>query len=341
MDKREKMTTEELSQDTETQGHSHKKYGQGKDHGITRSAARKTMAGAEEDLGDNIYPFNDSKAGDKFSRTTEAIVRYLEKKIEHVGAKVADTIRNMKKLDLARFEPSEPMTKDAKGAMVPKKMSRYEEMKLSQALKDFSTLTIRYEAGLEQAYGIILGQCTPGMLSQLEQRSDWGIILDHHDPIELLMAVKEVSHDTQDHEYEIKSFVRSLRYLVECKQDESEGISSYAKRFKNVADLIEAQCGGTPILMRTYAKKHNVTVEDVYQRVIAYMFVENAAEKKSRELLKALDNEYAGAPKGKGDEKFPTNLKEAVTRVATYKPMVVTTRPKQHHKGTMNTSDEG
>jgi hypothetical protein len=65
------------------------------------------MVGAEEPLGDNVFPYNDMKSGDKYTRTTEAIVNYLEKKIEHVGAKVADTIRNMKRISLKQYEPTD------------------------------------------------------------------------------------------------------------------------------------------------------------------------------------------------------------------------------------------
>jgi hypothetical protein len=55
------------------------------------------------------------------------------------------------------------------------------------------------------------------------------------------------------------------------------------------------------------------------------MLVENSSGKKSGELLKKLDNDYAAAAKGKGDEVFPKDLAEAVSRVTTYKPMMANT----------------
>jgi hypothetical protein len=116
--------------------------------------------------------------------------------------------------------------------------------------------------------------------------------------------------------------VRSLRLLVECKQEEGESINSYLKRSKNSADLVEAQCDGTPILLRKYAKSQKVKEEEAYSRLLAYFFVENSSGRKSGELLNILDNDYAAAPKGKGDNMIPKTLTEAVTRVTTYKPMV-------------------
>jgi hypothetical protein len=34
-------------------------------------------------------------------------------------------------------------------------------------------------------------------------------------------------------------------------------MNSYTKHFKNGTDLVQTQCGGTPIQVRNYAKSHN------------------------------------------------------------------------------------
>jgi hypothetical protein len=77
-----------------------------------------------EALGDNVYPHNDQKAGDKFSRTTVDVVNFIEKKITNVGAKVADSIRKMERLDLSEFEPEKPASLTEKGEVVPKTLGR-------------------------------------------------------------------------------------------------------------------------------------------------------------------------------------------------------------------------
>jgi hypothetical protein len=92
---------------------------------------------------------------------------------------------------------------------------------------------------------------------------------------------------------------------MECKQEDNEGLNSYVKRFNNATDLIEAQCCGTPIILRSYAKAQEVTLKEAYEWVLAYLLAENSSGKKSGELLKRLDNDYAAAAKGKGDEVFP------------------------------------
>jgi hypothetical protein len=153
-------------------------------------------------------------------------------------------------------------------------------MKLSQELKDYSKLTRLHESGMEEAFGIIR-QCTPGMMAKLEQRSDWEDVRDSHDPIELLKSIKEISHNTQDFEYKIKSIVRAFRNLLECKREDNEILNSFVKRFKNTTDLIEAHCGGTSLFLRSYTKTHEVTLKEAYDRVLADLLVENSSGKKS------------------------------------------------------------
>jgi hypothetical protein len=46
----------------------------------------------------------------------------------------------MKKVNLKQYEPAEPMTINEKDRLVPKVLTKSEEMKLSQALRDYSTL---------------------------------------------------------------------------------------------------------------------------------------------------------------------------------------------------------
>jgi hypothetical protein len=46
----------------------------------------------------------------------------------------------MERLDLFEFVPEEPLTVDEQGVFVPKTLTKFEEMKLSQELEDFSTL---------------------------------------------------------------------------------------------------------------------------------------------------------------------------------------------------------
>jgi hypothetical protein len=46
-----------------------------------------------------------------------------------------------------------------------------------------------------------------------------------------------------------------------------------------------------------------------------------------------LDNDYNAAPTGTGDDIFPKNITEAVTRVNTYRPKIAPTTTKREYYG--------
>jgi hypothetical protein len=67
---------------------------------------------------------------------------------------VADTIRTLKKVKLKQYEPTEPMTINEKDELVPKVLTKFEEMKLSQALRDYSTLKNNMSRALSKRFDI-------------------------------------------------------------------------------------------------------------------------------------------------------------------------------------------
>jgi hypothetical protein len=69
---------------------------------------------------------------------------------------------------------------------------------------------------------------------------------------------------------------------------QTRSLNSHVKIFKNTTDLMEAQCGGTPIILRSYAKAHEVTHKEAYDRVLAYWLVVNSSGKKSGEIFKEM-----------------------------------------------------
>jgi hypothetical protein len=96
-----KMKTNDSSQDrNKSRSRYTKKHGNIEGSG----SSKKTMTGAEESMGDHVYSCTDVRSGDKYGRTTEALVLHIQKHIDKVGAKVADTIRNMHRLDLKNTE---------------------------------------------------------------------------------------------------------------------------------------------------------------------------------------------------------------------------------------------
>jgi hypothetical protein len=284
-------------------------------------ATKMKRKGAEEALGENVYILNDPKAGDIYAKTTEAIAEYIQSKYDRVGAEVADTIRNMKKVDMDALKPVAKIGT----------LSDYEKLVAVQELKDWSELKSRYVAGLKQASGLILGQCTTGLKSKLERRKDWEKERGSHNPVAILKAIREVTYSTEEHEYPLISMHRALMGLLNCTQQENESFHAYMKRFKNAHELLQTYTKGAPVMGRKFASDNAVSAEDTWTRFLAMLFVMNADQKKSSELMKSMKNAYAAASDATRNDVFPSRLEEAVTRVSTYKT-IVSTNPKKTNK---------
>jgi hypothetical protein len=96
----------------------------------------------------------------------------------------------------------------------------------------------RYEAGLEQACGLIIGQRTTRVKAKLERRPNWETERSSYDPVTILKAVREVTYSTEDHEFPLLSLHRALMGLLTCNQQENESLHAYMKRFKNAHELL-------------------------------------------------------------------------------------------------------
>jgi hypothetical protein len=84
-----------------------------------------------------------------------------------------------------------------------------------------------------------LGQCTLGLKGKLELCKDWDNIKNN--VINLLNAIKEITHNYQDSRYQVASIYKAIKTFINIKQDVKESISEFSKRFQTARDIMEAQ----------------------------------------------------------------------------------------------------
>ena len=77
------------------------------------------------------------------------------------------------------------------------------------------------------------------------------------EPIELLAAIKELTHIYQDSKYPITSIYKSIKMLLNIKQDDKEATADFVKRFRNAKDIMEAQHGILPLTKYIQTDSHN------------------------------------------------------------------------------------
>ena len=68
--------------------------------------------------------------------------------------------------------------------------------------------------------------------------------------INLLIAIKEHSLNYQESRYKMKTFADAIRTFLNTKQNESEPLQDYTRRFKTAKEIMESHIGGAIILIK-------------------------------------------------------------------------------------------
>ena len=234
------------------------------------------LKGACEELKDNVYTVGDAKQADRFAKTTENIVNYIQRTYDE-GQDVMDALVNMEDVDFDEFEPeSEEAEAD---------LTYMQKLILQAKVKEFMNRKNKYQHNMNKAYALILGQCTQGLKNKLETSVKWESIKTAHNPIWLLKAIKEITQDYQDSKYPIASICKSLETVFTIRQDEREGLAAYLKRFKIAQDIMEVQHG--TLDLSVYVSRmpgydedsHDTKTKEAYNKLMAYLFIKGADPK--------------------------------------------------------------
>ena len=153
---------------------------------------------AEKELGDNIYIINHSGQADKYVKTTEAILNYIQKTYKN-GEDLKKALKREQDLDFTVLEPTAPGTIDN---TTPAGFKYKLEME-----QHYRRLN-QYETNKSNAHALIYGQCSLAVKNKLQARKDWDVVQE--DPFKLLIAIKEITHNYQDSRYYIGTVATAI-----------------------------------------------------------------------------------------------------------------------------------
>jgi len=166
----------------------------------TNNTTKETFKGDCDDLKGKVYFIGSEKQTDNYNTTTEAILEYFLREYTH-GLDVVESLEALKTKDFTNDVPVEgtPPTGASDKMKAALKAVHIEEM------KQFVQRKQKLETNFVKLYGIILGQCTKGLKAKLEARKDWNIGSNRirFNAINLLKAIKEITHNFQDNKYPI------------------------------------------------------------------------------------------------------------------------------------------
>ena len=204
------------------------------------SANKDSFKGDCEELKGKTYFVGSAKQVDNFNTTTEAIMEYFLREYTN-GLDVVESLEAYAQKDFTSETPTLSIptnaTDEEKSAL---KVAYKEEMKQFIARKGM------LRTNLVKAYGIIWGQCTKGLRAKLEARKNWNDGTDDrikYKPINLLKAIKEITHNHQDSKYPQESIYFCIKNVFTMKQEDNEGLTDFTKRFNNAIDIMETQHG--------------------------------------------------------------------------------------------------
>ena len=187
------------------------------------------------------------------------------------------------------------------------------------------------ETNIVMAYGIIWGQCTKSLKAKLEARKEWNKgdadLQIKYNAINLLKAIKEITHNYQDNKYAMESIYFSLKNIFTMKQEENENLTEFTKRFNNTFDIMETQHGVLSLsayLANRSDYKAATTSTDKkaihkreYDGFKAFVYLKAVDQRKSGKLVEDLGNQFA-----LGNDQFPKTVVKATEAVVAYRNRV-------------------
>ena len=184
-------------------------------------------------------------------------------------------------------------------------------------------------SNVQQAYSLIIGQCTEAMKDRLQALPTFENIEQMSDAISLLREIKTISFDFQAQKYTHLALCESMKRFYLMNQHPNMTNQAYLERFKNNLDVIE-YCGGKvgdhPGLVRQKltdlgydpdAPTDDQRIEAselAREEYIATCFFHGADRQQYGQLIRDYENSFI-----EGHDRFPKTLTDAYNLLVKYK----------------------
>ena len=282
---------------------------------------KNNMKGKCEELGNNVFTAGIPNSADVYVKTKEAIMLHIQTNLTD-GQDWWEALDAMKHKDMDDVKPPNPALDDQGRAV---QIDEGTKLEYTLDLKEWKYRCKNYGNNKTAIFGLMIGQCTDGLLTKLKNRSDWNSIENVADPILLLKAILEAVQKFDDKTYPIATLHKAIYDLVTVKQESTgEKIADYAIKVKTRAEMVENHNG--KLIFEKYCKtmndwdENNATIQEkcidkAWDQFLAYTLIQGADDNKSAYYKRELINDYA-----KGHDDYPKNLADATQAISKYKP---------------------
>ena len=146
-------------------GNSGRGFGRGRGNSYVRgrgfNPTKLKVRGKCEALGSDVYYIWDARQADKYTKTTEAILNYIQGNFNE-GKNVKEALEELNHFDFNIIKPKTPDSIPVKGL--------FEEMILGEEVKNWFVRNKKDGDNMHKTYALILGQCTEGLNNKLHAR---------------------------------------------------------------------------------------------------------------------------------------------------------------------------
>jgi hypothetical protein len=123
----------------------------------------------------------------------------------------------------------------------------------TEAVKKFTRQKEAYDDHNNTLYSIILGQCTPYLITKIEADGEWPGIMEAMDGIKLLRSIKRICYNYQSQKNFRQSVHEALYRFYHLSMDKYTTPQEYFERFMNQVHVVEEVGGSFGSLAKQYA----------------------------------------------------------------------------------------
>lgn len=281
-------------------------------------------------LKDPVFDFGPNIKPDQFQRTRLAIENYIQTTIKD-PADIVDAIRHLKAPATLT-----PPTRPVRDINKPDEWNfDFEQWKLDNA--EYNTRSTRFKSQSATAWGIIYGQCSAALRTELEGTNGFQKCREDHDVIALLTMIEALCSKLGDKNQEYFAVATSFKTLCMYYQPDGMTNDEYYDRFKAMVRVIRKFAGDLAIGYLPALAKQELEVmatRDGYSlssaadaqkkeardtasdKFLACLMLSGASHKKYNPLRAELSNSFA-----MGDDRYPTTIEGTLRLLNSYVPL--------------------
>ena len=257
---------------------------------VAHNAHRQTkFEGKCADLKGHVYDCSTSKQADQFNKTTKEIAEYVGRTYTYGG----DARLAIENLEIV--EPPEPED-PPEGATATKR--RIWEKRVDEYVKRTTYMT----ENIKSIFSLVWGQCTDIMRQKVEALSNFADMSSKGDGIELLKAIKNITHNFQSQKYLPHAIHEAKRRIYMFNQGKMSTVEYYEQFLSlvNVLDAIKASFGHDPGVQAMVAAEGKKKIEDLNDEdkqkardmYLATAFILGCDRTRYGKLVENMENDY-------------------------------------------------